>query len=338
MNESPKVALARRLAEELAQQPDVLAVLLVGSVATGLDSEDSDVDLVVPIDREIEISEEYQQHGTVRVGIERYPASLFSSLPKVPELDLEGLRNAGRFARGIVLASRWPELPRIQAAWRNARLKPEEAGELFEVAEQATDVASFDETEPDADLLWRIQGAASALAMLALALEPCRFQKPKWLMHDLMSTGHRALAEQVERLTLGARADAGQAARILAAAEQHLDIARQLAGYAPLSFDPEQGELRVYVHQTYRDAASLLDDGDFSGSVFTSAYALRLMNAYLESEPSGAAAIASEQLDSWREEALADFFGGRLPERTALEQEAHQLVRVAAELRRRYRP
>ncbi len=335
MKPSPKVDLARRLAQDLMAQPHALAVLVVGSVATGLDSEDSDLDLAVLLDREGEISEEFQQHGKVRVGIERYPVRLFRDLPPVPVYDLEGLRNAGRFARGVVLESRWPGLAAVQAAWRNARLDPAEADELLDLA------AAYLEPMPaevsPADHCFKIQGAATALAMLTLALEPCRFQKPKWLLHDLVATGHQALAEQIQLVFMNQMADARHAAQTLEAAQQQLDAACKLAGDPPLSFDPAQGERRVYVHQTYRDAVSLHHDGDFAGAIFTALYALRLLHALLQAAPEDVAWKSDGALARWRAHSLAAVMPGGIPTRATLEHASHALAEVAHALQERYR-
>lgn len=337
MRPSPKVELARRLAQDLIAEPDVLAVLLVGSVAIGTDSEDSDVDLAVILDRELEISEEYRQHGNVRVGIERYPARLFADLPAAPVYDLEGLRNAGRFARGVVLASRWPRLEAIRAAWENARLDPAEVAELLDLAATYLEPSRLAETDSEEDRLWLLQGAAGAIAMLTLVREPCRFQKPKWLMHDLEATGHHGLAGDLRRLYMNDVADAAGAAHALAAAAEHLAAACRLAGWPPLSFDPAQGARRVYVYQTFRDAASLEAAGDFAGATFTAVYSLRLVHAHLQSEPPDAAPISDEALAAWRAAALAATLPGGLPPPARLDETVASLAGTLAELHERFR-
>lgn len=68
-------ALAQTIAERLFQEPGVLAVVLIGSVARGTVSEDSDVDLAVFIDNYCGPFLEMESYEGTRVGIERYSAS-----------------------------------------------------------------------------------------------------------------------------------------------------------------------------------------------------------------------------------------------------------------------
>jgi predicted nucleotidyltransferase len=98
-----KKDLADRIAKALVLDEDVLAVLLIGSVAREIDSEDSDVDLAV-FTQSIPgsaITTEVVE-GT-RVGIERFCTQGFPAAPSTPLLHLQELRDAGRFVTGKVL-------------------------------------------------------------------------------------------------------------------------------------------------------------------------------------------------------------------------------------------
>lgn len=335
--DSPKVQLARRIARDLIDEPDALFVHLVGSVATGTDSADSDVDVIVAIDRDIDMSEEYQEHDGIRLGIERYPASHFLQLAETPILDLEGLRNCGRFDRGHVLASRWPDLERVQRAWRHARLDPNEAKELFDLADAYLDPELLAQQDSDTDGVWMIQGAASAVAMMALVLEPCRFQKPKWVLHDLRAAGADALVQILDRVHMNGTVGAAEAERCLQASEASLAEACRMANLPLLSFDPSHGATRVYIHQTHRDAVSLWHDGDHSGCAFTALYALRLMNIHLQRDDAPPSEeVAPELLGAWRIRALETALPGGPPSLESLADAIHGLRTILDDLRRRY--
>ena len=335
--ESPKVQLARDISRELIAEDGALAVLLVGSVALGTDSEDSDVDLIVVLDQPEAVEAEHREVRGTRVGIERYPAAGFLALPEVPVQDLDGLRDSGRFARGRALVSKWPQLEAVQAAWRNAILDPREATDLLSLAKTYLDPTTLEELSSDAEWFWTLQGAASALAMMGLSLSPCRFQKPKWVMQDLAASGRSQLAAALKQLHVAAGTTVEATVGILEGVRRQLDEACNLGGYPPLSFAPENGQELVYIYQTYRDGVSLSGDGDLAGCLFTAGYSLRIMNAYLQRDSPEPELVDDGRLARWRERSLAVLWPSGVPSRSSLGGVIATLSAVGPELEEEYR-
>jgi hypothetical protein len=300
-----KKDLADRIAAALVLDEGVLAVLLIGSVARGIDSEDSDIDLAVftqSIPRNSITTEVVE--GT-RVGIERFCTQGFPVAPSTPLLHLQELRDVGRFVTSKVLYSRWERLPEVRQAWLDALLHPDEAAELFGLAAAYLNLGRIRACPSVPDRLWMIQGAASALATLALSICQVRFQKPKWVVRDLKSEKQAELLKGIRRFYFGRKVDSAFAQEVLGATKKELLAGLGLVGLPPLTIVENMYDKYPYVYRTFQDALSLERDGDFEGCVYTSMYSLRLLNALLQDQSALPRTLAAAEVAQWRHRAVA---------------------------------
>jgi hypothetical protein len=303
-----KKDLADRIAKALVLDEDVLAVLLIGSVAREIDSEDSDVDLAV-FTQSIPgsaITTEVVE-GT-RVGIERFCTQGFPAAPSTPLLHLQELRDAGRFVTGKVLYSRWERLPEVRQAWLDALLHPDEAAELFGLAATYLNLDRIRACPSVPDRLWMIQGAVSALATLALSIGQVRFQKPKWVVRDLTLEKQAELLKGIRRFYFGKKVDAAFAQEVLGATKKELLAGLGLVGLPPLTIVENMYDRYPYVYRTFHDALSLERDGDFEGCVYTSLYSLRLLNALLQDQLALPRTLAVAEVAQWRHRAVTSVY------------------------------
>ena len=158
-------------------------------------------------------------------------------------------------------------------AWQNALLHPAETTHLLALVASAIDAQR---TAAPADRLWLMQGAAGALATLALCLEPIRFQKPKWVMHDLRHAKWDDLLKLIQSLYSGNKAAGATTAQVLTAIEGSLRLGLKLGGFPPLIFTDECHR-HNHIYRTYCDAMSLHKDGDYEGAMYTAVSSVRLL-------------------------------------------------------------
>jgi hypothetical protein len=176
------IEAARDAARTLIERPRVQVVLLVGSVARGIESADSDLDLAVLTEGASDPFIRMQGDDRRRIEIDTFCLERIPRGPATPLATLQDLRDLGRFATGSILAAKGGVIHAAMRVWQTALLHPSETSHLLALV--ATAMAAQRTAAPP-DRLWLMQGAAGALATLALCLEPIRFQKPKWVMHDL---------------------------------------------------------------------------------------------------------------------------------------------------------
>jgi len=328
---------ARNVARELIAAQDVDLVLLMGSVARGIESLDSDVDLALFTDSNPQSFINTRRIRDTLVEVNIYCTHRVAKGPKTPLLSLQDLREAGRFSTAEVLFTRWNHLEEAQAAWLKALLHPQEVASLFTLAAMCLDSDRLKSCSCAADRLWMIQGAASALATLSLSLYPFRFQKPKWLVHDLKEAKLSKLLDQVRVLYLLDQWDAENAEMLLGVIERQLLAGLKLGGLPPLILGENMDDRYFYTYRTFRDAVSLCNDGDFEGSAYTALYAIRLLNATLQDSSALLAPVKQEEVDDWRRTAIDSLPGvDELIEKT-LGQTRAELLEYGRKLERKYK-
>lgn len=215
--------------------------------------------------------------------------------------------------------SRWSRLEELREAWRNALLHPRDAKWLFSLASTYSDPSLVRAPQPIEDQLWMLQGAAAALATLALCLSPFRYQKPKWVMHDLKLLGDRSLVEILKLLFLCGNGDFVTATSRLDAVRHGLLQGCKIGGFPPLAVYSTMSDKYFYVYRTFSDALSLLNDGDFDGSIYTALYSLRLMNALLQDNLHTKERVTDLALASWRRGAFNEVLPNRALQESFLE-------------------
>ena len=329
---------ALEVARELLDGQDVDLVLLMGSVARGIESHDSDVDLALFTECNPQPFINTRRVRGTLVEVNIYHTHRVAKGPKTPLLSLQDLREAGRFSTAEVLFTRWDHLNKAQTAWLKALLHPDEVASLFALAAMYLDSARLKSCSCVADRLWMLQGAATALATLSLSLYPFRFQKPKWLVHDMKEAKLPELLDQIRVLYLVRRWDSENAEFKLRVIEKHLVAGLKLGGLPPLTLTDDHMEDRYfYMYRTFCDAVSLCNDGDFEGSAYTALYALRLLNAMLQDSSTLPRPVKQEDVDEWRRDAIDSLStADELAEKT-LEQARGELLEYGRKLERKYK-
>jgi Nucleotidyltransferase domain len=326
--------LAREVAGTLIEQPGVRAVLLVGSVARGIASADSDIDLAALTDGATDPFIRLEHRHRRRIEIDTFCIERIPQGPATPLATLQDLRDLGRFATGSILACRGDAIRNAKRTWQKALLHPSDTTHLLAVVATATEAQ---QAASLTDRLWLLQGATSALAVLALCLEPVRFQKPKWVMHDLKDAGLDDVEEVLRLLYLGDNADGARAAHSLTVTGDQLRLGLELGGFPPLVFTPEGDHRYNYVYRTYCDALSLQEDRDYEGAIYAAGSSVRLLSRLL-SESAGAAAISEDALARWRRDTITAQVALAERELSAsdLDAAADSVIAIAARLETEY--
>jgi len=259
------------------------AALVIGPRARGIATSDSDIDIafLVPSYDGPE-AKDFIVAGH-EVGVEWYDLDRFAAWSDYPLLDFKELRLVGRLVCGKPLRVE-TELPSaIASKCRNALLAPECAGLLFEKIDQMTKKEFLDALDNEEDVLYALQGAVGALATIALYMTPVRFQKPKWVVHDLAATGHDDLLH-ILAASYGVNGHVG----IDRATDIVDGLAEQLEFGLELLRDGGNGssnELRARIASyNFRGAKGLLASGDGLGAVHTAAVCIRILAAGLSAE------------------------------------------------------
>ncbi|MGI8838855.1 MAG: nucleotidyltransferase domain-containing protein [Pyrinomonadaceae bacterium] len=333
-----KRAIASSVASSLFKDQKVLAVLLIGSVARGLASDDSDIDLAA-------LFEEYTGAVVSKcdidgelVGIERHSSRAFLSWPSIPLLDQHELREAGRFANSIVLCSRWKSLNLMKAKSKRAMLHPRSAFNHFSLVESNLKIASPNCTVSPEERLWALQGAAAGLALLLLSLSPFKFQKPKWTIADLRNSDDKTLLPILGEVFSARTHDATSCVAKLEVVRKALVHACTILRLPSLKRTEEPNDEYDYMRWAFRDAESLLRDGDFLGSIFTAVHSLRLMYVLLRQffSHSPVAKRTAPWLQ-WRNEALRSILPAYLFEGPYCETRWLSLVEVGSLIQQEYK-
>jgi Nucleotidyltransferase domain len=305
----PKARLAARIAAELFVEPNVVAVLVTGSVARGIDSEGSDLDLLVVLKaKDSSPRHDYATVDGVKVGTDRRTVKELKSRTAAGRgiSFMPDLRELSRIAHAVVLRSRFKGLPEIQKAAAQAILHPYEATALFDAAANSLMPERYHVYRSMADRVWMLQGAADSLSMLALSLTPIRYQKPKWVIRDLKNSEFSTLLGALREAFSVAGAGARRASYFLKEMHGFIEAGARMARLPKLTDDDIGVTYYGYVMQTAEDAQNLLRDGDFEGAAYTAFAALRLMAAMLEDQSLLGAGVPppGDKVARWRRETV----------------------------------
>jgi predicted nucleotidyltransferase len=306
-----------------------IATVLVGAYGRGIATPDSDVDLAFILPELTGRRLVEAKHGGLAFGLERLSARHLSEIDAYPLLDHKELRIVGRLAGGRVLECRWKQLPAVRKRWERALLRPDCARELFSTAAENVEPDRIARTRSLEDRLWLVQAALGALATLALDLSPLRFQKPKWVVHDLAATGRADLLRLARLAHEGERQldPAATRARVEAAGEK-LEAGLRLGGLQAAGKGTKGAKARDFIRFTFAGARGLATAGDSAGALFTAMTALRVLHdqlAELDPLPDAAAVVA------WRAEAIRAVIPGPARDRARLD-ELIQETRVQGRL------
>lgn len=281
-----RMVLAAAVAAELALTEPVAAAIVVGSTALRRCSPRADLDIVV-ITAEAAGDDRFTTRwddGT-RVEIERLGRDDAMALTAGPGWVWE-LRNAARLGTGIPVFD--PERFGAALAVRAAAMAPS-AERLEATLRSVYDTLielGGDAGGPAPDRrLDALRGCLDNLGLLALLEHPRRYQKPKWVLADLL---HASEFDLVDALLVAYGIGDGDETAI--AGTRHLiDEAYAIAG-VPAHDDllarghaPEWAEAS-YVSRTLDDAEDLAASGRMVEAQYTALFAARLVAGVLGTE------------------------------------------------------
>lgn len=328
---------AYQVTRALLSNKNAELILLTGSVARGIETNDSDVDLALFTNETSEsFIQTHQIHGTL-VEVDVYAINRVAKGPSTPLLSLQDLREVGRFSTGEVLFSRWEHLAQARASWLRALLHPDEVIRLLALSSTYLDPIHLKSYNSFTARVWMLQGAAAALATLALCLFPFRFQKPKWVIHDLKEAKLSHLLENIRTLYFGRKLDAESTEELLGIIKKQLLAGLQLGGLPPLALSATRNDHYYYLYRTFCDAISLRNDGDFEGSVYTAMYAIRLLNATLQDSSNIQAPVRKEEIDRWRRVTIESLIAAEELDEGTFEEIRYKLSLYGKELEQEYK-
>lgn len=276
-----RLDIARRIAGELSADPAVVAVLAVGSVARGRCSADSDLDLAVLTDTPPARPFESRDTDGVTVDLEWLSIADARRVASPPRRDLKALRDASRLGNG------WPAFDRggVSHALRAAAaaLVPDEAETRAHIeGAYRTLIVAVERLRGRPAAQWdALRGVYDSVAHVLLQLRPERFQKPKWVVQDLVAAGEPSAARGLLE-AYGARGEsAALALRTVAAAEAVVEAAAAAVGDPGYRETLALGFTEVhagfsFVCRCVEDARSLIADGATAEGEYVAKFAARL--------------------------------------------------------------
>ena len=277
-----RIDTAWTVARQLRLDPAVRAVFATGSVARNRASADSDLDLVVvSSDSSRPRRIERRSSDGVLVECEWMHLDEAQRVAAARNGDLKELREASRL--GLSLPVWDPD----GLGFEYERLARAALPEQEEVRERITGVFEtlnelVENPALPPELQWEgLRAIYDNLAVVTLSLNPVRYHKPKWVVRDLIETGHEGLAAELLRAYFISD-DREEAASFTADGSRR--FLEELAGALSLpdyETTIEQGLIEThpdysYVCRCLADARSLEKDGSFLASQYTAKFAVRL--------------------------------------------------------------
>lgn len=287
-----RLGVAASVAAELAGAEPVVTALVVGSTALRRCSPSADLDLVVVTDR----PPGRQRFCTRWVDGMRVEIERLSRRRSLAATRGDGwvwqLREAARLGTGLPVLD--PTGFGARLGTRAAAMAP--SPDRYEATLRAVYLALMDLAgQPDGSLRAdRLRGCLDNLALLALLERPRRYQKPKWVLADLLHAGEDGLAEAL--LAAYGTGDALDAARSL------VDAVYAAAGVPPhdevlaMGYAPRWAEAS-YVSRTLDDAEDLLHSGRVVEAAYVARFAARLAGGLLGGPGGLVEAFAARELD-----------------------------------------
>lgn len=269
IDEARNRALGLAVEHLVAEYVDLRFIVLVGSWALGRPSIASDLDLAAIVDcppvlNEASLSLQCEKH---LFDVQFIESRWVEDCCRRSVFDLRELREVGRIATGRVIWGSRSVHNRFVKSSAHATLAPLDLILLSTYGSPSGAISS----ETVEQRLWRLLSIGLALAILAVALLPVRYQKPKWLLQDL-TQGFPELARLLTRTLRGNSAVVSSTV-----AESMLDAVEKIC--SQLGYDGmrrvEQSPL-IYrrVRDSWKDARALIVAGLFDSACVVAAMAL----------------------------------------------------------------
>jgi hypothetical protein len=264
----------------------VRAVLATGSVARGRCSADSDLDLTVITDLPGHRHRvEARTVDGVAVDVEWLSSDAARRVASPPRRDIKALRDAARLGQAFVAFDRDALAPALRDAAAALRPDEEEMRAHIEGGYRTLIVLGrrFD-GRPDAQ--WdALRAVYDSVAYVLLQFSPLRFQKPKWVVQDLVETRAAPAADGLLEAYFARRASAVWARRAADAAEALIEAVARAAGVPgyretlALGFTEEHARFS-FICRCLADARSLIADGAVREGNYAAKVAARMAVAF----------------------------------------------------------
>ena len=285
--ETPEPVYRHRLelAEGIAaESPDAVAALVVGSTALRRCSPRADLDVVL-VTASPPGPDRFSSQTVdgVRIEVERLGRRRALACTDGSGWVWE-LREAARLGTGVAVHD--PTGLAEELARRAAAMTPRRARVEASLRDVYVSLVALGRGEADAD---RLRGCLDNLALLALLEHPRRYQKPKWVLADLLHAGEHCLVDAILASYGGPPA--------LAAAHEIVAATYAIAGLPPheeilaMGHAPHHAEAS-YVSRCLDDAADLDASGRSVEARYVAVFATRLAAGLLRGTAGVAATFA----------------------------------------------
>jgi hypothetical protein len=280
-----RLDIAHHVARELTENPAVSAVLVGGSVALDRASADSDLDVLV-------ITSQAQRSGTIErvvrsgVMVELEWLSHADALALAAggeERDVRELRRSARLALALPVFDPGAVSAALAQQARTTGPDLQSAGErLMEAYAALMELTDAPPGEPAAR--WAaLRGLYDVIAFLLLLASPLRFQKPKWVLADLLETGNDDIAAALMR-AYGVNHDPAAARHAVAACGRLVERAATHLGLPTAQTVRELGLVAEYPEYSYLchcvdDARSLLLDERWADAAYAAKFSVHMAAA-----------------------------------------------------------
>ena len=301
---NPHFDLGVELASALKDEPDVLAVLVTGSVARGRAHPDSDLDIIVIVETASRLKSKIEcvTYRDIRVEYNWIGLGDAEGLVANRAPSQKDLREASRINSGVAL---WDPHHVCQALAAKAHklLPPREDTEArLSGAVRTFATLSRGHLPDQRSRVEALRCVMDNVAFIMLSLHPVRYQKAKWVIDDLHHIGEAEICDALSRVYGLAGATAERAARSVESVRRLLRAIGDLKSYPPYEevlrngFAPDFAEFS-YACRGAEDASSLWRAGAHREALYTARFAAKLGATIFDTEPRlGAEIIFPHQL------------------------------------------
>jgi hypothetical protein len=275
-----RIDVAHTLLPAILAEGPVTAVLMSGSSARNRASRDSDVDLVVVANGTAARTERRSVDGMMFECEWMNEDRARHVAEGGDRRDLKGLREASRLAAAIPLHDPGRLVQELRSTANSLSPASEELDERLVAANLSLRTLVTDQELPDFVQWETLREIQDQLAVSLLSLHALRYQKPKWVIHDLHDIGRGELAAALLR-SYGSTDDADDSAQTMTDVEAMLtsiakDLDLPIVSAVLTHGFVEEFPGWSYACRTFADAASLLEEGHGAAADYTAKFAVRL--------------------------------------------------------------
>lgn len=288
---TPHFDLGVELAMALKNEPDVLAVLVTGSVARGRAHQDSDLDIIVIVETASRLKGKIEcvTYRDIRVeynwiGLEDANRIVTNRTPSQKDL-----REASRIGTGIALWDPHHVCEKLVAkAHKLLPLRGDTATRLSSAVRTFANL-SRGHLPDQRSQIEALRSVMDNVAFIMLSLYPVRYQKAKWVIADLNYIGEVEICDALSRVYGLAEASAKRSGRTVELLRQLLHMIGDLKSYPPYEEVLRNGFTLDFAEFSYacrgaEDASSLWRAGAYQEALYTARFMAKLGAAIFDTE------------------------------------------------------